>query len=201
MKIIKPLLISAVVCALAGCASNGGNGGLASYFGFGKKATQNAKSSDAYGVSGAPNFEGQNVGNDTAHSSGLPQVMHFGFNRYQVSGAQQDKIIHTVAEYLLANPNSQVRIAGYTDPIGSHEYNLHLGQKRADSVENALVKAGSSPKNLCAISYGELYPVAQSVNLKKLKTRVERILAYKPDRRVEFQYGDVCTAETHNAQG
>ena len=199
MKLIKPLVIVATVGLLAGCATDG-SGTMASYFGFGSKATSDQTSSNAYGVSGANAFNGQSFHNGAGGKTGsLPKIVLFGFDKYQIKGKKQEKEVHAVADHLLNNPQSHVLISGYTDPIGSHEYNLHLGQRRADSAENYLIKQGVARASVCTVSYGELYPAAQPNNLAALKTRSEKILAYGPDRRVEFQYGnvDICKKPKH----
>lgn len=196
MNIVKPLLLGIGACALVGCASTGDK--VASFFGFGPEATDQAKTSEAQGVAGTDSFSGEALSQGGA-SNQLPTLLHFGFNQYRVTGQDQEKEAHAVADYLLKNPGQHVLVSGYTDPIGSHEYNLHLGQRRADSLKDYFTKQGVSPSNVCTVSYGELYPVAQPENLKALTTRAEKIMAYASDRRVEFQYGDVCSQKADHA--
>ncbi len=62
------------------------------------------------------------------------------------------------ASYLVSHPNVKVVIGGYCDERGSDEYNLALGQRRADSTKNALVQAGVGADRLRVISYGKEKP-------------------------------------------
>jgi len=62
------------------------------------------------------------------------------------------------ASYLVSHPNVKVVIGGYCDERGSDEYNLALGQRRADSTKNALVQAGVGADRVRVISYGKEKP-------------------------------------------
>lgn len=62
------------------------------------------------------------------------------------------------ASYLVSHPTVKVVIGGYCDERGSDEYNLALGQRRADSTKNALVQAGVAADRIRVISYGKEKP-------------------------------------------
>ena len=62
------------------------------------------------------------------------------------------------ASYLASHPDVKVVIGGYCDDRGSNEYNLALGQKRADSAKNALITAGVAASRIRVISYGKEKP-------------------------------------------
>jgi len=62
------------------------------------------------------------------------------------------------AAYLTSHPNVKVLIGGYCDERGSNEYNLSLGQDRAESVKKALLAAGIPPNRVRVISYGKEKP-------------------------------------------
>jgi peptidoglycan-associated lipoprotein len=62
------------------------------------------------------------------------------------------------AGYLASHPTVKVVIGGYCDERGSDEYNLALGQRRADSTKSALVQAGVSADRIRVISYGKEKP-------------------------------------------
>ena len=62
------------------------------------------------------------------------------------------------ASYLVSHPNVKVVVGGYCDERGSDEYNLALGQRRADSTKNALVQAGVGADRVRVISYGKEKP-------------------------------------------
>jgi peptidoglycan-associated lipoprotein len=62
------------------------------------------------------------------------------------------------ASYLAAHPEIRIVIGGYCDERGSNEYNLGLGQNRADAAKNALVTAGVAANRIRTISYGKEKP-------------------------------------------
>jgi len=68
------------------------------------------------------------------------------------------------AGYLVSHPDVKVVIGGYCDERGSDEYNLALGQKRADSTKNALVTAGVAATRIRVISYGKEKPFCSESN-------------------------------------
>jgi outer membrane protein OmpA-like peptidoglycan-associated protein len=71
-------------------------------------------------------------------------------------------ILDEVVRSLLAYPEVQVEIRGYTDSVGSEESNLGLSQRRADSVKQYIVNAGIDPARITAKGYGEADPVASN---------------------------------------
>jgi len=62
------------------------------------------------------------------------------------------------ASYLVSHPDIRIVIGGYCDERGSNEYNLGLGQNRADAAKNALVSAGVAANRIRSISYGKEKP-------------------------------------------
>ena len=67
-------------------------------------------------------------------------------------------------QYLAAHPDIHVVISGYCDERGSNEYNLGLGQNRANAAKNALVSAGVADARLRVISYGKEKPFCTESN-------------------------------------
>jgi peptidoglycan-associated lipoprotein len=62
------------------------------------------------------------------------------------------------AAYLNSHPDTKIVIGGYCDERGSNEYNLGLGQQRAEAARNALINAGVAPGRIRVISYGKEKP-------------------------------------------
>ena len=81
----------------------------------------------------------------------------FGYDSYELNADAQAAITSAV-QYLAAHPDIHVVIGGYCDERGSNEYNLGLGQNRANAAKNALVSAGVSAGRLRVISYGKEKP-------------------------------------------
>lgn len=82
---------------------------------------------------------------------------YFGFNQYDIKDGYTG-VIKANADQLTSNATAKVQVQGNTDDIGSVEYNLSLGQKRADAVKKALVADGANAKQVEAVSYGKLKP-------------------------------------------
>ena len=68
------------------------------------------------------------------------------------------------ASYLASHPDIKIVIGGYCDERGSDEYNLALGQRRADATKNALVTAGVAATRVRVISYGKEKPFCSESN-------------------------------------
>lgn len=90
-------------------------------------------------------------------------IVYFDFDKSNIKPEFQQTISEN-AKKLMAHPNIHVQVEGHCDERGTTEYNLALGQRRADSVRNALVAAGVNPSQLTTISYGEERPVALGHN-------------------------------------
>ncbi|MDD2891137.1 MAG: OmpA family protein [bacterium] len=99
---------------------------------------------------------------DTMPSSeaiqGKLQTVHFDFNKYVVR-ADDGKILEANAKVFAVYPNVSVLIEGNTCDIGTNEYNMALGEKRANAAKDYLVKLGVNAERLSTISYGEEKPV------------------------------------------
>ncbi len=93
---------------------------------------------------------------------GLANV-YFDFDRYNIRAGDAD-ILKKDFDWFKANPDTKVRIEGNCDERGTIEYNLALGQKRADSAKNYLTGLGVDAKMLDTISYGKERPVCTEHN-------------------------------------
>ena len=86
--------------------------------------------------------------------------VYFGFDEYIVTPSQLP-VVERHGRYLTDNGMLTVRIEGHTDERGGSEYNLALGQKRAEAVRQALRLQGVSLARMEAVSFGEERPRAQ----------------------------------------
>ena len=86
--------------------------------------------------------------------------VHDVFFDYDKANLRSDaqSVLPRDAAYLAGHPNVKVLIGGYCDERGSNEYNLSLGQDRADSVKKALLSAGIGANRVRVISYGKEKP-------------------------------------------
>lgn len=88
-----------------------------------------------------------------------PRIVYFDHDSFIVKPEFQG-LVETHAQHIKSLPKSNVAIEGHTDDTGGREYNLALGQKRAESVRNALSLLGVSDTQMEAVSYGKEKPVA-----------------------------------------
>jgi len=84
--------------------------------------------------------------------------IQFAFDDYSLSGKSENRL-NRVAEWLKKNPDTRVQIQGYTCDIGTDEYNLALGEERAESAEKYLERMGVDSNRLSRISYGKERPM------------------------------------------
>ncbi len=81
----------------------------------------------------------------------------FDYDSYEVRTENQPAL-SKAASYLVSHPMLNVVVGGYCDERGSNEYNVALGEDRADSVKDALVNAGVAASRIRVVSYGKEQP-------------------------------------------
>ena len=87
--------------------------------------------------------------------------VHFDFDRFNLR-PDALKILDDAAAKIIANPDIRVTIEGHADSIGTQQYNLALGERRANSAREYLVSRGVAANRLQTVSYGEDRPIADN---------------------------------------
>ena len=87
----------------------------------------------------------------------------FAFDRSDIS-AEAREILTRQADWLRRYPNVSVTIEGHCDERGTREYNLALGERRAQAVKNVLVASGIPTSRISTISYGKERPIVVGSN-------------------------------------
>ncbi len=100
----------------------------------------------------APSGEGD-MGSDAIFHSRV-QDLFFDYDSYDLRSDAQASIT-AAAAYLNSNPNIKVLIGGYCDDRGSAEFNITLGENRANAAKQALVAAGVNASRIRVVSYGK----------------------------------------------
>jgi peptidoglycan-associated lipoprotein len=95
---------------------------------------------------------------EEAAKAGRFKDIFFEFDNYTVR-SEDTPVLQGVAALLNANPAARLTIEGYCDERGTIEYNLALGQKRAEAARDYLVRLGVSDKRIKTISYGKEAPL------------------------------------------
>jgi peptidoglycan-associated lipoprotein len=85
------------------------------------------------------------------------RLVFFAFDSYTVE-PQFRELIEAHAHYLQTHPSATMTIRGNTDERGTHEYNIALGQRRADAVKHMMVLLGADPNRIETVSFGKEMP-------------------------------------------
>jgi peptidoglycan-associated lipoprotein len=121
--------------------------------------------------------EVQVPGIDVPQPAALARVVYFDYDSFAVR-ADSTSVLEANARFLKANPNRKVGLEGHTDERGGREYNIALGQKRAEAVRRALALLGVSELQMEPVSFGEERPAAMGMDET----------SYGKNRRVEVTY-------------
>lgn len=95
-----------------------------------------------------------------ASASEVTQPVYFAFDDYSLNSEGQGQL-NKLGEFLKSSDKAVVQIEGHCDERGSVEYNLALGQRRAQSAKNYLVQLGIDASRLPTMSYGEEKPAVE----------------------------------------
>jgi peptidoglycan-associated lipoprotein len=114
---------------------------------------------------------------DKAGPQGTAKVILFDYDSFVIKPEYQS-VIDTHARFLSAVKTRKIAIEGHTDESGGREYNLALGQKRAEAVRRALGLLGVADSQMEAVSFGEEKPADAASNEA----------AYAKNRRAELNY-------------
>jgi peptidoglycan-associated lipoprotein len=124
-------------------------------------ATQNPVGGAAGGAStspgGASTVTSVDLTKGQTTDATMKRVVYFDFDSYVVKDEYRG-IVDAHAKLLTGDRNKRISIEGHTDERGGREYNLALGQKRAEAVQRALVLLGASDKQIEAVSFGKERP-------------------------------------------
>ena len=86
-------------------------------------------------------------------------TVYFGTDEYQLD-AQSQATLAAQAKWMLANPNVRASIEGHADERGTREYNMALGERRANAARDYMVSQGVPTSRLLVTSWGKERPVA-----------------------------------------
>lgn len=169
---IKVICVGLGLVALTACSST--KNGAAGEGGYGANGDAGAQAS---GLGNASGFPGAQAGEVDVATGERKNTVYFGYDQYSIHPKYMH-IVETNARYLKSHPNARVRLDGHTDPRGSREYNIGLGQRRGNQVAQQLEMMGVSGHQMTVVSYGKEKPAVAG------NTEAD----YRLDRRVEIMY-------------
>jgi peptidoglycan-associated lipoprotein len=168
------VMLAAVSLALGACAS---------------KPPKPAPSAPAPGEGSGAQTEGAGGANAVGGSASQAEVpgpeagtlatrtVYFDFDSAVIKG-EGIPVVAAHAKYLAGHPDARVRLEGNTDERGSREYNIGLGERRAQSVRRTMLLQGVADGQITTVSYGEERPVDPGHNEA----------AWAKNRRVDIVY-------------
>jgi len=113
-----------------------------------------------------------------AGPANVAKVIYFDFDSYVVKPEFQG-VIEAHAKYLTANKGRKMAIEGHTDERGGREYNLALGQKRAEAVRRALGLLGVADAQVEAVSFGKEKPAVPGSDEEAMAKNRRAELSYR----------------------
>lgn len=155
-KLAKVLMVAAPAFVLAACSSSSDN--------VDANAANTAVNAGQFGGLSAEDLQQRY------------NTVYFGFDSYKVEGEYQ-QLLDAHAAYLLANPSQKVVIEGHADERGTPEYNIALGQLRAEAVQTHLVNKGVKGQ-ASSVSYGEEKPAVLGHTEADYAKNRRAVLAY-----------------------
>jgi len=115
--------------------------------------------------------------NAPAGPANIEKIVYFDYDSFIIKPEFQSTI-EAHAQFLKSNTRAKISLEGHTDERGGREYNLALGQKRADAVRQSLTLLGVATSQIETVSFGEEKPAMQGADES----------AFAKNRRAEFFY-------------
>jgi peptidoglycan-associated lipoprotein len=140
--------------------------------GQGSVASANSSGADTRSVSPV-----QVAPTAVAQPEAMARIVYFDYDSFEVK-PEFASLLEANAKYLAADSKRRVSLEGHTDERGGREYNLALGQKRAEAVRRSLSLLGVNDQQIEAVSFGEEKPAGSGFSEA----------AFAKNRRVEFSY-------------
>lgn len=151
-KQMTQVLLLAGILTLSACSSMHRHGN-------GMGGDGSSDSADATGLGAGEGMQGG------AYSQSLAdrRTYYFDFDKSEVRDSDKPAILAN-ADYLIAHPSTKIILEGHTDPRGSREYNVALGERRGNAVQDILKSRGVNPDQIRVVSYGSERPAVEGHN-------------------------------------
>ena len=161
---------------LSSGTSNSGMSEISSSDSSSSQQVQQPKSS-VEPVNSLGNDKASNQDNLSAGPANVEKIVYFDYDSFIIKPEFQSTIV-AHAQFLKSNTRAKISLEGHTDERGGREYNLALGQKRADAVRQSLTLLGVATSQIETVSFGEEKPAMQGADES----------AFAKNRRAEFFY-------------
>ena len=111
------------------------------------------------GVGETSDQYGSNALNEQFKREVMSDTVRFGLDQFDID-PEARRVLDSQAQWLSAHPATRITIEGHADERGTREYNLGLGDRRANAAKNYLAARGISATRITTISYGKERPAA-----------------------------------------
>jgi peptidoglycan-associated lipoprotein len=181
MKTLSKLLLVVLAAVLiSACGTKGPvkpeGGGAAVEDRTGAAGAEGAEGASARALPGQTGIEASAL--DDPASPLSKRIIYFDYDQSDIS-PEYRAIIEAHAQFLASNPNVSVVLEGNTDERGSREYNIGLGERRAEAVRRLLMFQGASDQQIRTVSYGEERPAAMGHDEAAWQENRRVVLVYK----------------------
>lgn len=155
------LMVALAVTSLTACSKKGSTRADGAAGAGGVAGSASGDGTSAYG--GAAGANGSSFGSGGLNDPSSPlskRRVHFEYDSYVLS-AEYRPIVEAHAQYLAQHPGAAMTLEGHGDERGSREYNIALGERRAQAVQQIMTALGASPRQVTTVSFGEEKPLAE----------------------------------------
>ena len=149
-KVLKGLLLALPVLAVAACSSNKSANNDQSGLGAGAGAGTGTEN-------GSSNLSSEEQARLQMQELQKNNIVYFGLDKYDVS-SEFAEMLDAHSAFLRNNPSYKVTVEGHADERGTPEYNIALGERRANAVKMYLQGKGVSADQISIVSYGKEKP-------------------------------------------
>ncbi|MDC0609573.1 peptidoglycan-associated lipoprotein Pal [Vibrio sp.] len=168
-KVLKGLLIALPVLAMTACSSS--DDAVKS------SGAETNQTSSASTVSSPMSSYGQLTEQELKDKVMQEQTVFFAFDNSTISSDYQD-MLSAHAAYLTSHPSITVTIEGHADERGTPEYNIALGERRAEAVQKYLQALGVQASQMSIVSYGEEKPLVREHNESAYSKNRRAVIVY-----------------------
>lgn len=147
-KVAQIMLISCSILALGACSTTKKNQN-----GYNDPAVMDANGAQAAGIGESENYGGGDSESGGHQHMAQKRTYYFDYDSNVVHNDDKPAIVAN-ANRLAKDPNKAIKVEGHTDPRGSREYNVALGERRANAVAEELKSHGVASNQVEVVSYG-----------------------------------------------
>ncbi|KLN97142.1 peptidoglycan-associated lipoprotein Pal [Moellerella wisconsensis] len=162
-KVLKGLMLALPIMAVAACSSN--------------KNTDQTGTDSSMNQTTNSGLSAEELARQQMQELQNENVVYFGFDKYSIS-PEYAQLLDKHAAFLRTNPSVRIVVEGHADERGTPEYNVALGERRADAVKKYLQSKGVAADQISIVSYGKEKPAVLGHTEADYAKNRRAVLAY-----------------------